>query len=111
MNKTFVFLSLMIALLFSSCASRKDFVYLSDMQMGEKYPFDPNHEVVVQSGDRLGITVSCKNPELAIPFNIQGGNFQIDRNGNLVTTDVGEDIYLGSVFHDYNLAWRNDFDW
>lgn len=35
MNKTFVFLSLMIALLFSSCASRKDFVYLSDMQMGE----------------------------------------------------------------------------
>lgn len=83
MNKTFVFLSLMIALLFSSCASRKDFVYLSDMQMGEKYPFDPNHEVVVQSGDRLGITVSCKNPELAIPFNIQGGNFQIDRNGNV----------------------------
>ena len=88
MNKTFVFLSLMIALLFSSCASRKDFVYLSDMQMGEKYPFDPNHEVVVQSGDRLGITVSCKNPELAIPFNIQGGNFQIDRNGNVSASDA-----------------------
>lgn len=88
MNKTFVFLSLMIALLFSSCASRKDFVYLSDMQMGEKYPFDLNHEVVVQSGDRLGITVSCKNPELAIPFNIQGGNFQIDRNGNVSASDA-----------------------
>ena len=32
-------------------------------------------------------------------------------SGNFVTTDVGEEIYLGSVLPDYNLAWRNDFSW
>lgn len=39
----------------------------------------------------------------------ENGYIQVDRNGNFVTTDVGEEIYLGSVLPDYNLAWRNDF--
>ena len=41
----------------------------------------------------------------------ENGYIQADRNGNFVTTDVGEEIYLGSVLPDYNLAWRNDFSW
>lgn len=41
----------------------------------------------------------------------ENGYIQVDRNGNFVTTDVGEEIYLGSVLPDYNLAWRNDFAW
>lgn len=41
----------------------------------------------------------------------ENGFIQVDRNGNFVTTDVGEEIYLGSVLPDYNLAWRNDFSW
>ena len=41
----------------------------------------------------------------------ENGYIQVDRNGNFVTTDVGEEIYLGSVLPDYNLAWRNDFSW
>lgn len=88
MNKQFVLLSLLAVLLLSSCASRKNFVYLKDMEMGEKYPFDNKYEAVVHSNDRLGITVSCKNPELAIPFNIQGGNFQIDATGNVKASDA-----------------------
>lgn len=83
MNKQLVFLGLLFALLLSSCASRKNFVYLQDMQMGEGYPMDTKHEAVVHRDDRLGIVVSCKNPELAIPFNIQGGVFQIDSESNV----------------------------
>ena len=41
----------------------------------------------------------------------ENGYIQVDRNGNFVTTDVGEEIYLGSVLPDYNLAWCNDFSW
>ena len=41
----------------------------------------------------------------------ENGYIQVDRNGNFVTTDVGEEIYLGSVLPDYNVAWRNDFSW
>lgn len=91
MNRQFVILSLLATvLLLSSCASRKNFVYLQDMQMGEKYPFDTKHEAEVHRDDRLGITVTCKNPELAIPFNIQGGTFRVDASGNVKSSDVSE---------------------
>ena len=83
MKKFYVLFSLLIALFLSSCGSRKDFVYLNDMHVGEKYMYDTKIESSVRVGDRLGITVSCKNPELAIPFNIQGGNFQVDNSGNV----------------------------
>ncbi len=82
MNKKFLFVGLLFVLFFSSCA-RKNFVYLQDMHMGESYPFDTKHEAVVHRDDRLAIVVSCKNPELAIPFNMQGGFFQIDANSNV----------------------------
>lgn len=85
--KLWASLSLLAVLLLTSCASRKSFVYLQDMQMGEKYPYDAGYEAVVHRDDRLSITVSCKNPELAIPFNIYGGTFHVGADGN-VTADA-----------------------
>lgn len=87
MRKQFVFMSLLAVLLFlSSCASRKGFVYLQDMEMGERYPFDTRHEAIIHRDDRLSITVSCKNPELAIPFNIRGESFRVGVDGNVTTS-------------------------
>ena len=63
----YLWASLLAVLLLTSCASRKNFVYLQDMEMGLKYPIETKHEAVVHRDDRLSITVSCKNPELAIP--------------------------------------------
>ncbi|MBM6960806.1 polysaccharide biosynthesis/export family protein [Bacteroides caecigallinarum] len=83
MSKNVLFLSFMALWLFSSCASRKNFVYLNDMQMGEKYLIDTKYEAEVHCDDRLSILVSCKNPELAIPFNIQGGNFRVNADGSI----------------------------
>ena len=88
MKKQLVCFSLCVAWLLSSCASPKDFVYLQDMQVGEKYAFDTAHEAVVHNDDRLSISVSCKNPELAIPFNIQGGAFRVDASGDVQSADV-----------------------
>ena len=36
---------------------------------------------------------------------------ELDQNGELTMTDDGEELYLGTVFPKYNLAWRNDFSW
>ena len=72
MNKKLLLASLLAVLLFSSC-SRKSYVYLQDMKGGTGYPYESNYEAVVHRDDRLSITVSSKNPELAIPFNIYGG--------------------------------------
>ena len=42
----------------------------------------------------------------------QDGYIEVDKSGNVaVKDDYMEDIYLGSVFPKYNLAWRNDFSW
>ena len=73
MSKNFLWASLLAVLILTSCASRKSFVYLQDMQMGTKYPIETKYEAVIHDDDRLSITVSSKNPELAIPFNINGG--------------------------------------
>lgn len=97
MKKFYMLFGLLIVFFFSSCGSRKDFVYLNDMQMGEKYTYDTKIESSVRVGDRLGITVSCKNPELAIPFNIQGGNFQVDVNGNVNSVSQSDKGYLVDV--------------
>ncbi len=83
MNKHFYLLVSLLALLMLSSCSRKNFVYLQDMRMGERYSFDDKYEASVHKDDRLSITVSCKNPELAIPFNIYGGTFQIEADGGV----------------------------
>lgn len=82
MKRQLVFMGLMAVLVLSSC-SRKNFVYLRDMAPGEEYPLEVKHEAKVHRDDRLSITVSCKQPALAIPFNMQGGNFSISADGNI----------------------------
>ena len=86
-NKQFLWAGLLALLLMTSCSSKKDFIYLADMKVGNKYPIESKYEPVIHSDDLLSITVSCKNPELAIPFNIYGGSFKVGTDGN-VTADV-----------------------
>lgn len=83
MKKQMVFLGLLAALVLSSCGSRKRVVYLQDMIPGEEYPLEQKHEAKVQRDDRLAIVVTCKQPALAIPFNMQGGNFSVNANGEV----------------------------
>lgn len=86
MKKHLFLLGFLAAVLLSSCSSSKDFVYLNDMNVGTKYTFDAKHEAIVHRDDRLNISVSCKNPELAIPFNIQDGNFEVAADGSVSAT-------------------------
>ena len=92
MNKSLLWRAglLLLVLMVSSC-SRKNYVYLGNMQVGEDYPIDTKYEAVVHRDDRLSITVSCKNPELAIPFNIFGGTFRIGVNGD-VSADASSKV-------------------
>ena len=99
MNRKILWASLLAVLLLTSCA-RKHIVYLQDMEMGVGYPIDVKHEAVVHRDDRLDITVSCKNPELAIPFNIYGGTFRVGAEGDVTadaTTHVNEKGYRVDV--------------
>ena len=46
----YLWASLLAVLLLTSCASRKNFVYLQDMEMGLKYPIETKHEGSGASG-------------------------------------------------------------
>lgn len=72
-----------VLLLLSSCSSRKNFIYLQDMHPDIEYAVTESPETVIHQGDRLGIFVSSKSPELAIPFNVQGGGIKISETGDV----------------------------
>ena len=61
---------------------------------------------ILKEGGTLGDLYTTSS----LRFN-DNGYIEVDKNGNLLLTDEGDDIYLGSVFPDHNLAWRNDFSW
>lgn len=75
--KTAVVLSAAAAIL-ASCATSKSLAYLQDMEPGVDYPALPAPELTVQEGDRLDIEVACKNPQLALPFNVVSGTFSME---------------------------------
>ena len=80
MRTKFYLFFLALALL-SSCASHKKIPYLADWADDEILNVSVNHEAIVHCDDRLGIVVSCKNPELALPFNNQNGIVNISTDG------------------------------
>lgn len=61
---------------------------------------------ILKEGGTLGDLYTTSN----LRFN-DNGYVEVDKSGNLLLTDEGDDIYLGSVFPDHTLAWRNDFSW
>ena len=61
---------------------------------------------ILKEGDTLGDLYTTSD----LRFN-DNGYVEVDKSGNLLLTDERDDIYLGSVFPDHNLAWRNDFSW
>ena len=91
-NKTYsLFRNLAVfamALLLVSCGGARKFVYLSDMAPGEKYEVNLESATIIHPNDRLDIKVSCKNPELAVPFNAQMGSYQISADGSVNSAGV-----------------------
>ncbi len=102
MIKSFALVAAIASLLLCSCASRESFVYLSDMNETEQVPFDLKHQATVQPDDRLNINVSCKNPELALPFNVRSGSVSVNDNGE-VNTQTADAAHSYRVDSDGNI--------
>ena len=60
MDKTIKLACLLAIIIFSSCASRKDFVYLQDMDELQEYPMVQKYEANIHRDDRLSIIVNSK---------------------------------------------------
>jgi polysaccharide export outer membrane protein len=65
-----------LALLFFSCASRKDVVYYQDIDGTTSQGKSNSYEIKLQPDDLLMIIVSAEDPEIAQPFNLQSISVQ-----------------------------------
>ena len=81
-------LILIIPLLVSSCRSTKRYVYLENMEKGIEYQSIFNNKTTIRIDDRLNIYIASKNPELALPFNLNTGisTIDIDKNDSPMNT-------------------------
>ena len=55
MKKSLRLICLTAVIILSSCASRKDFLYLQDMDELQEYPMIQKYETIIHRDDRLSI--------------------------------------------------------
>ncbi|MBO4658895.1 MAG: polysaccharide biosynthesis/export family protein [Prevotella sp.] len=86
--------ALLILLAASSCRTRTQMIYLQDIEPNVEYSVQPTKDLVIQTDDKLTIKVTCKNPELAMAFNMPGsGGYSIGNDGTIhSTTTSGSDV-------------------
>lgn len=84
MNKVLLGLCLLGMLVFNSCKTRK-ITYVKDMEPNAAYTIPEITPLQIQKGDRLSITISAKNAELAAPFNDVLGAYRMSTNGEVMT--------------------------
>lgn len=97
MRRTFWLGGLVMLLLFTSCGSSKRLTYLQDMEYLKMYPEEEQVENRIKKYDKLDIVVTCKNPELALPFNISGGTMKVNSNGEVLSESVSTDEKKGYI--------------
>lgn len=93
-----VFLFLLGTLtLFTSCLTPKKVVYFEDMQTDSLYKALPQVEIRIKKEDKLSIVVKSKNPELAAPFNLEMGAYQVNTDGEISSSSVSSSKEKGYV--------------
>lgn len=95
-----ILICLIAGLLMSSCA-RKEYIYLADMQDEAGYVVANRHKTKIQDDDRLHIVVSCKNPELAAPFNV-GTGVTVSTTGQVTASSKDDNVYRVNAEGDIN---------
>ncbi|MFC5281958.1 polysaccharide biosynthesis/export family protein [Pedobacter alpinus] len=107
MNKSNIFLYLILIIICSSCGSYKDIPYYQDLnrKSPSQEPTSNFSPLTIQPGDILGINVNSRNPESSAAFNynlnrINGNNFDnssdnpvtgylVDEKGNIELPLIG----------------------
>lgn len=107
----------MSCLLLSSCGGSKRLSYLQDMDTLTTYDATEDKDLRISKNDKLNITVTCKSPELAAPFNIVSGSVKVnattgeisgngssDDRGYMVDKNGNIDFPVLGQLHVYNMT-------
>lgn len=85
--KYLVILALAIVV-FASCGSPKRYAYLQNVELAKLYEVEHQKDIVVQSGDRLQISIQSAVPELLGPFNGLGFQANVPNVTGASTTNT-----------------------
>lgn len=88
-------LALLSVLLLASSCSYKHTVYLQDMDTQTTYIAEDRPESKIRKGDILKISVACKSPALAAPFNLKSSVENVDPVTNETTYSAAENATEG----------------
>lgn len=98
MKKYLLCLGVLTLFLMNSCVVSKKVVYVKDMSIDSTYRTMMAPALRIQKNDRLSIQISSKNPELSVPFNQEGGLFNVTEKGAIAAnngvTNITEKGYL-----------------
>lgn len=89
MNRLIISLIALTMLTLSSCVVSKKVTYLENMVVDSLYKMQEIPSIRVQKYDRLSIIISSKTPELAAPFNPDGGIYNVGDKGEITTSTTG----------------------
>lgn len=78
----------------ASCAQVKDIAYFQDKAVDHPEQIDKHGGIVIQPKDMISIVVSCRNPELAVMFNLPVISYQA---GSEVVASAGQQRLMGYV--------------
>lgn len=95
MKKRFILLLAVAALLAGSCSSYKKLTYLQDMEPMVEYEVAERPDVKISVNDKLNILVTCQEPSLAAPFNLQSGTFSVDPTTGEASSTVTSEASKG----------------
>lgn len=104
--------SLSMLALLSACSTKRDYTYLQNMVPDVTYTMTPRQEVTVRPDDRLDIRVSCKIPELAVPFNISAdmasAGYNVNPQGDIQMPIIGRIHVSGKTLEEVQseIAWK-----
>ncbi|GAA4076244.1 polysaccharide biosynthesis/export family protein [Flavobacterium cheonanense] len=85
MKNYFFYISILFLFLFSSCASKKKFVYLQGSQ--DFSNVSTNYDPIIQNDDLLSIVVATQEVDAAAPFNLP--NYLVDNEGKIDFPVIG----------------------
>lgn len=85
MKNYFFYISIIFLFLFSSCVSKKKFVYLQGSQ--DFNDISTNYEPIIQNDDVLSIVVSTQEVDASAPFN--SASYLVDNEGKIDFPVIG----------------------
>ena len=75
-----------------SCAAPERVLYFQDLDAGLQQEIAQSYEIKIRKDDLLGITVSARNPEMAIPFNLPATAYTMEATSSSGGAQLGYQV-------------------